>query len=735
MGFESSAFGLGNTSEEVRNPITAFNFVLEVEGVYFLPLKSVRAFTKENEYEYIKEGGVNDYVHMKRKPISKPFTFQIERYVGTERFLDPLANGTELILPLILHVYRHAAMRGFTALPDASPARLYTFTGCTVISKEYGELNSERSGILTEVTTIAYRELMVVTNCFTSTEKDRWFMNGGTVNGEKIGNKKVKFATQANNDKLDIYTKNKLGFTVRADDAAINMPPWDGSMGRQTKYAKDSAFDGDNTPYKMVDVGDLFTWVKRAGVPLNKPAWTGENGAVVAHATEQLGDKGDGYPYERGDVGDVKNTWIMKDKMSFKKPAYEFRVDQDKLKYAQEALVDKNATDPIYKKNEDGSLVRADSEKLNKPAWTGKEGAKTYAAQAAPDKANDTYMYGADGEFMRVDNKPYNKAPWNGEYGSIPIWATMAKPDMEGGAYSRGEDGYLSRTDEVPYNKPAWTGKKGSNNQWATPQANDLADNSNYTKGDVGDIKNTLIMKEGKSFAKPQYQMKSDMNTLKYAQMATIDKNAGNKIYEKGENGITVRSDNAEINKPAWTGKEGAKTYATQANPDKANDTYMYGADGEFMRVDNKPYNKAPWNGEYGSIPIWATMATPDMEGGAYSRGEDGYLSRIDKASYNKKPWTGAKGTTNQWAKPQTSTASTPPKAQYELKKDGTNNKWAKVSTKDKEKPVAKPQYELQKNMTQNLYATVSPTDGDRAPQVIWPPTRRALMADTLSKK
>ena len=149
MGFESSAFGLGNTSEEVRNPITAFNFVLEVEGVYFLPLKSVRAFTKENEYEYIKEGGVNDYVHMKRKPISKPFTFQIERYVGTERFLDPLANGTELILPLILHVYRHAAMRGFTALPDASPARLYTFTGCTVISKEYGELNSERSGILT----------------------------------------------------------------------------------------------------------------------------------------------------------------------------------------------------------------------------------------------------------------------------------------------------------------------------------------------------------------------------------------------------------------------------------------------------------------------------------------------------------------------------------------------------------------------------------------------------------
>ena len=79
---------LGNTDfDAIYNPAPAFNFVLEVEAVYFLPLKSVRAFTKENEYEYIREGGVNDYIHLKRKPISKPFTFQIERYVGTESSL------------------------------------------------------------------------------------------------------------------------------------------------------------------------------------------------------------------------------------------------------------------------------------------------------------------------------------------------------------------------------------------------------------------------------------------------------------------------------------------------------------------------------------------------------------------------------------------------------------------------------------------------------------------------
>ena len=97
---KAEAVALGNTDwDAINNPLTAFNFVLEVELLYFLPLKSIRAFTKENEYEYIREGGVNDYVHMKRKPISKPFTFQVERYIGTERFLDPLATG---MLPICL---------------------------------------------------------------------------------------------------------------------------------------------------------------------------------------------------------------------------------------------------------------------------------------------------------------------------------------------------------------------------------------------------------------------------------------------------------------------------------------------------------------------------------------------------------------------------------------------------------------------------------------------------------
>ncbi len=148
-------------------PLESFCFSLQVEGFFKMPLRSVRVFTKENEFDYYQEGGLNDYVHMLRKPITKPFTFQVERYVGTSEQtglnllqVDPLSLGTELMLPLILYVNRAKSsaikkgLFGFT--------RAYIFTGCVVTAKEFGELNAEESKILTETTTIAYRELFTI---------------------------------------------------------------------------------------------------------------------------------------------------------------------------------------------------------------------------------------------------------------------------------------------------------------------------------------------------------------------------------------------------------------------------------------------------------------------------------------------------------------------------------------------------------------------------------------------
>ncbi|MCL2633101.1 MAG: hypothetical protein FWD34_01155 [Oscillospiraceae bacterium] len=156
-----------------HNVTPQFNFLLRVEMLFDLPCKSVKAFTKENEYEYIQEGGLNDYVHMRRKPISKPFTFEVERYVGVDH-LDPIPNGAELALPVLLIVSRVAH---YAHTPEVW-ARTYAFTGCTVMKKQYGELNAEHSGLLTETTTIAFREMLCLDIPWTGAVSQKgWFDN------------------------------------------------------------------------------------------------------------------------------------------------------------------------------------------------------------------------------------------------------------------------------------------------------------------------------------------------------------------------------------------------------------------------------------------------------------------------------------------------------------------------------------------------------------------------------
>lgn len=136
------------------NPVVGFSFMLRVEGVYDLPCRAIRGFQKENEFEYVQEGGQNDFVHMLRKPISKPFTFQVERYAGVD-VIDPLPLGSEPILPIILFVNN-------SVFPTLDAVKTYVFTGCTVTAKDYGELDAEKSGLVVERTTIAYREMLCV---------------------------------------------------------------------------------------------------------------------------------------------------------------------------------------------------------------------------------------------------------------------------------------------------------------------------------------------------------------------------------------------------------------------------------------------------------------------------------------------------------------------------------------------------------------------------------------------
>ena len=147
-----------------REPAPSFNFFLRIEGVFDAPCRAVRAFSKENEFEEIQEGGRNDYIILKRKPNTRRFTLQVERYVGIDK-IDPLQLGTEMVLPMLLAVSRvSSTSAGFAdTLTETEFIRFYAFTGCIVTGKEYGELNAEQSGLLKEVDTIAYREMIAIT--------------------------------------------------------------------------------------------------------------------------------------------------------------------------------------------------------------------------------------------------------------------------------------------------------------------------------------------------------------------------------------------------------------------------------------------------------------------------------------------------------------------------------------------------------------------------------------------
>lgn len=143
-------------AEQGKNPLVNYHFLLRVDAVYDLPCRKISGFEQEIEYENIQSGGVNHYVYLRQKPTTKPYSFKVERYIGANYF-DPLPVGKQPQLPILLYVSR--SFYNFT-----KPKQTFTFTGCTVLSKSYGELDAEKSGLMSETTTIAYQQMHLVTD-------------------------------------------------------------------------------------------------------------------------------------------------------------------------------------------------------------------------------------------------------------------------------------------------------------------------------------------------------------------------------------------------------------------------------------------------------------------------------------------------------------------------------------------------------------------------------------------
>ena len=231
MAFIGKQTGMGvvnGVSNPLKDnpPIVSFNFVLRVEGLWDIACKSIKIERKENEFDLIQEGGLNDYPHRVRKQITRMFTLRIEQYVGAG-FMDPLSLGTKLVVPLLLSVGRYTNPAFF--LPD----RQYIFTGCEVTAKEPGELQSERSGLLTESTTIAYESMFTIDTPFDSIKKS-WEFDGFKKEGKGEGSRRDPANTELTEAEMIARTMRWSMSKEHGDGSELRTEP--STSSRQNLY-------------------------------------------------------------------------------------------------------------------------------------------------------------------------------------------------------------------------------------------------------------------------------------------------------------------------------------------------------------------------------------------------------------------------------------------------------------------------------------------------------------------
>ena len=257
----------------VKNPhgefLTAYRFELRVNAMS-VPLKAIRAFSREAEYEYIQEGGINDYVHIIRKQTTKPYTLQVERYV-TSAFLDPLPVGLSITIPMLLSI---GGADGKANIIGHS-RRYYMIFGGQVLNKETNGLDAEHSGLLTETVTIAYTAMFSVSNPFYS-PTDQWAYAEGRLGAnarsathnpdedkdtarQSTWEKKAKENTktlqdgrkklQEDADKAQTQLNRERGYITTDKDGNVTWNKWEyqqGRVGGGKRWASSTSEGDDN---------------------------------------------------------------------------------------------------------------------------------------------------------------------------------------------------------------------------------------------------------------------------------------------------------------------------------------------------------------------------------------------------------------------------------------------------------------------------------------------------------
>jgi hypothetical protein len=149
------------------------------------------------------------------------------------------------------------------------PFRTYTFTGCTVMSKEYGELNAESSGLHTETTTIGYRELVRIT------------LPDGILEG--IANAAHRFDFEVGTDKKGnkyLKTTGKHSSARKPPNDSDRRTPtvWRGSTAKVEEGKEDTITKSDGTTYKVIHKKSADQTSVNAAKAKTPEIWLGNKG-------------------------------------------------------------------------------------------------------------------------------------------------------------------------------------------------------------------------------------------------------------------------------------------------------------------------------------------------------------------------------------------------------------------------------------------------------------------------
>lgn len=156
-------------------PLVNYHFLLRVNAAMDVACKRVEAFASEAEFEYLQEGGVNEYVHMLKKPITTPKVIQIE-YYANNNLVSAFSVGERMLIPMVLYIAKQANNI------DTNFAKQYIFSGCVVKKKTSGALDAEQSGLVTDTVEIAFETVTVINNPLVE-QSSEWGFSGKYMDG------------------------------------------------------------------------------------------------------------------------------------------------------------------------------------------------------------------------------------------------------------------------------------------------------------------------------------------------------------------------------------------------------------------------------------------------------------------------------------------------------------------------------------------------------------------------